>query len=121
MTERKASFTTTCRQCGHELPPAAEVCPDCGKAVATSATPLDPWEQWSKESKIRKTLWTAAVITFWISTVILGVLFVIQNKLSLVILSIIFGTLVLGVWLKTRYQMHLRQEPDRPTQDVRAD
>ena len=120
MTERKASFTTTCRQCGHELPPETETCPGCGKAVAT-ARPLDPWAQWSVESKTRKTLWTASVITLWVSVAILGGVYAIQNRLSLVLLSIVAGMLILGVWLKTRYQMHLRKEPDRPTQDVRAD
>ncbi len=121
MTEHKASFSTTCPQCGHEVPPAAEACPDCGKAIAGPVTPSDPWELWSKESQTRKMLWTGAVITFWVSIVILGILYVIQNKLSLVVLSIAAGMLFLGVWLKTRYQLHLRKEPDRPTQDVRAD
>ena len=121
MTERIANFTTTCRQCGHEIPRAAEACPGCGKEVATAATTTDPWEQWSKESKTRKTLWTASVIALWLSIAVQAVLYVIQNKLSLVVLSIIVGVLVLGVWLKTRYQLHQRKEPDRPTQDVRAD
>ena len=120
MTKRRVRFSTTCRQCGHELPPETETCPGCGKAVA-AAIVLSPWAQWSKESKTRKTLWTASVITFWVSAIILGFLYVIQNKLSLVVLSIVVGMLILGVWLKARYQIHLRKEPDRPTQDVRAD
>lgn len=120
MSDAKANYSTTCPGCGHELPPGTEACPGCGKVVPAEE-PLDPWSQWSKTGKTKKNLWIAAVITFWISVLILGVLFTLQNRLSLVVLSIIFGTLFLGVWLKTRYQLHQRKEPDRPKQDVRAD
>ena len=68
-----------------------------------------------------KTQWVASVIAFWVSAVVLMVVFFIENKLNLILLSIVLGMLLIGVWLKTRYQMHLRKEPDRPTQDVRAD
>ena len=121
MTDAKATFSTTCRTCGHELPPGAETCPGCGKATPAAAPALDPWSEWSKTGKTIKNQWIASVLTFWVSVVVLGVLFYIENRLNLIVLSIIFGMLILGVWLKTRYQLHQRKEPPRPSQDVRAD
>lgn len=122
MSDAKATFSTTCSDCGHELPPGTKACPGCGKATPFSVeADSDPWSQWSRAGKTMKTQWVASVIAFWVSAVVLMVVFFIDNKLNLILVSIVLGMLLIGVWLKTRYQMHLRKEPDRPTQDVRAD
>ena len=36
---------------------------------------------------------------------------VLEGRLNLVLVSICLGLLFVGVWLKTRYQMHLRKGP----------
>lgn len=55
--------------------------------------------------------WVAAVLAFWVSAAVLGVVSVLDGRLNLVLTSIALGMLVLGLWLKTRYQLHLRKDP----------
>ena len=66
------------------------------------------WEQ--KRDRL-KTLWVIAVIAFWVSCCVQLVVYLLKERLDLVLLSIIFGTMVLGVALKTRLQLHLRKGP----------
>jgi len=53
------------------------------------------------------------VLAFWVSVAVLGLVFVMDGKLNLVLVSIALGMLVVGIWLKTRYQRHLRHETGR--------
>ena len=76
---------------------------------------------WDRARKSLKTQWVASVIAFWVSAAVLGVVFVIQDKLNLILVSIVLGMLLIGVWLKTRYQLHVRKEPGRQSENVRAD
>ena len=76
---------------------------------------------WDRARKTLKTQWVASVIAFWVSAAVLGVVFFIENKLNLILVSIVLGMLLIGVWLKTRYQLHLRKEPVRQSENVRAD
>ena len=80
----------------------------------------DPWSAWASTRNTLKNQWVAAVIAFWVSTAVLGLAFIIEKKLNLVLVSITLGMLVLGVWLKTRYQLHLRKEPDRKSTHVQT-
>jgi hypothetical protein len=68
-----------------------------------------------------KLQWVAAVIAFWVSSAVLVVVYLMQEKLSLILVSVSLGMLVIGMWLKTRYQLHHRSEPSRPPEDVRTD
>jgi len=53
------------------------------------------------------------VLAFWVSVAVLGAVFFIDGELNLVLVSIALGMLVIGVWLKSRYLLHLRKEPGR--------
>lgn len=64
----------------------------------------------SKESvEISRKLWVVAVLAFWISAAISLVTLLITGKLNLILVSITLGMMVLGVWLKIRYQLHQRK------------
>ncbi len=70
--------------------------------------------EWVKQRDRAKLLWVVTTLAFWISLVILGVVFLIKGELNFVLISVVLGMLILGVWLKTRYQLMLRKEPDNP-------
>ena len=59
-------------------------------------------EQWVRERDRLKTLWVISVVMFWLSLLFQGVLYMIQGKSNLVLLSVIAGMLLLGVGLKVR-------------------
>ena len=99
----------------------AKVCPGCGAPIASAQLASDAWSIWDRARKSLKTQWVASVIAFWVSAAVLGVVFFLQDKLNLILVSIVLGMLVIGVWLKTRYQLHLRKEPDRQSENVQAD
>ena len=99
----------------------AKVCPGCGAPIASAQLASDAWSIWDRARKSLKTQWVASVIAFWVSAAVLGVVFTIENKLNLILVSIVLGMLVIGMWLKTRYQLHLRKEPVRQSENVRAD
>ncbi len=66
---------------------------------------------WERERDRLKTLWIIAVVIFWLSVVFQTVLYYLQDGLfSFVLLSIIVGTMVLGVILKIRVQLHLNKK-----------
>ena len=68
-------------------------------------------DDWSDLSRSLKTRWVAVVMAFWVSVMVLAAVFVLEGRLSIVLMSICLGLLVLGVWLKARYQLHLRKGP----------
>lgn len=117
----KASFSTTCPRCGHELPVGTEVCPGCGAPSDIVDNDTDAWSQWARAGGTLKTQWVASVIAFWVSASVLGVVFFVDGKLNLILVSITLGMLLIGVWLKTRYQLHQRKEPSRQSDNVKAD
>ena len=123
MKNRKniSAFATTCAKCGHELPPGTRYCPGCGMTNPSAQVDSDPWSQWSKAGKTLKTQWVASVIAFWVSAAVLGVGLYIEGKFNLILVSITLGMLLIGIWLKTRYQMHQRREPERQSSDAQSD
>ena len=121
MTKAPARFTTTCRQCGFDLPPGTETCPGCGLVVKAEEPELSPWEQWSKEGKTKKLQWIATVLAFWVSAGVMAVIYFIRTEVDLILASITLGMMILGLWLKTRYQLHQRAEPERSREDVGTD
>ena len=64
---------------------------------------------WLRERERLKTLWVVSVVMFWLSVGFQAVLYILQNKTNLVLLSVIGGTLLLGVVLKIRVQLHERK------------
>ena len=69
---------------------------------------------WEKQRDKAKTFWVIAVMAFWITVAVLGVVFYLRGVINLILTSIALGMLILGLWLKTRYQVILRKEPERP-------
>lgn len=69
-------------------------------------------ESWSRTRDSLKMRWVAAVIAFWVSVGVLAAVFLMNGRLDLVLVSICLGLLVVGVWLKARYQLHLRHRPN---------
>ena len=68
---------------------------------------------WERERDRLKTLWIIAVVIFWLSVAFQTVLYYLQDGLfNFVLLSIIVGTMVLGVILKIRVQLHLNKKVD---------
>jgi hypothetical protein len=56
----------------------------------------------------------AAVLAFWITVAITALVFWLKGELNFILLSVALGTLILGLWLKTRFQVHMRQRPRGP-------
>ena len=69
------------------------------------------WDSWARERDTAKNLWVIATSAFWISAVVQAVVYFVRGSLNLILMSIVLGTMILGVWLKLRYQLHLRKEP----------
>ena len=54
-------------------------------------------------------LWVIAVLAFWFCVAITLAVTLFTGKLDLVLVSITLGAMVLGVWLKARYQIQQRK------------
>ncbi len=103
-----------CASCGHLHPTPVDICVVCGSDMARPPTQTAKQANHPALLKSEKTQWVAAVIAFWISIGVLAVVFVIQGRLSLVLVSICLGLMILGIGLKVRYQLHLRKHKNNP-------
>ena len=121
MSNTRPNYRTTCPRCGHELPQLTETCPGCGKEFIIVKPDLDPRSQWEKAGRTMKLQWVAVVLAFWVSAGVLALVYVLQKQINLILASFVLGFMLLGLWLKTRYQLHQRKEPDGSGRDVRAD
>lgn len=96
---------------------AAPVCPECGGELAVEdgvcprCKPSEAQSDWEKERDRLKKLWVIAAVFFWFSLFFQAALFVLDGTLNLVILSVILGTMILGVILKWRLLLHTRKGP----------
>jgi hypothetical protein len=70
--------------------------------------------EWDKQRNTANNLWVIAVFGFWITIAILAIVYFLKDELNLVLVSIALGMMILGVWLKTRYQLMLRRGPQSP-------
>lgn len=101
-----------CSKCGHDQTGPVNRCAFCGAQLgALSGDTLGKAERSAFKDNL-KTQWVAAVIAFWISVVVLGVVFILQSRISLVLVSICLGLMILGIGLKIRYQLHLRKDKE---------
>lgn len=69
--------------------------------------------EWTRVRDSLKTRWVASVVAFWISVAVLLVVFLLHNELNLILVSISLGLMIIGLWLKTLYQLHIRRQPRR--------
>ena len=58
-------------------------------------------------------LWVIAVLAFWVSAGITLVALLITGELNLILAIVTLGMMVLGVWLKARYQLQNRKARSR--------
>ena len=93
-----------CPVCGANTPSAAAECPSCGTVLGKETG------AWLRERDRLKTLWVVSVVMFWLSVGFQAVLYILQGKTNLVLLSVIGGMLLLGVGLKIRLQLHERKK-----------
>ena len=64
-----------------------------------------------------KKLWVVAVLAFWISAGITLVVMLVTGKLNLILVCVTLGMMVLGVWLKARYQLQQRRSKEQSSGD----
>ena len=69
------------------------------------------WDEWARIRDSLKTRWVVAVLAFWITAAIMAAVYILDNKLNLILLSIALGTMIIGIWLKARFQLHRNKEP----------
>ena len=67
--------------------------------------------EWEQKRDRLKLLWVVAVLAFWVSSGIQLLVYLLEERLEPILLSIILGLLILGVVLKTRLQLHTRKGP----------
>jgi hypothetical protein len=67
----------------------------------------------SESDDTSRKLWVVAVLAFWISLGITLTTMLITGKLDLILVSITLGLMILGVWLKARYQLRQRKAKSR--------
>ena len=66
---------------------------------------------WELQCKQAKNLWIFAVFGFYVSIIVAGIVWFLHREVNLVLVMVILGMMVLGVWLKTRYQLLVRKGP----------
>ena len=66
---------------------------------------------WEQQCKQAKNLWIFAVFGFYVSIIVAGIVWFLHHEVNLVLVSVILGMMILGVWLKTRYQLLVRKGP----------
>ena len=66
--------------------------------------------EWEKENNKLKTMWVVAIMLFWFSVSFQTVLYVMNNKLNLILTSVIGGMLVIGIVLKIKLKRHLAKK-----------
>ena len=66
---------------------------------------------WSSERDRIKFFWVLAVVAFWVTVVIQLLVYLLRDELDLILISIAGGMIVLGLWFKIRFQLHMRKQP----------
>ncbi|MCM8857041.1 MAG: hypothetical protein KZQ89_09355 [Candidatus Thiodiazotropha sp. (ex Lucinoma kastoroae)] len=74
--------------------------------------PSGDWLAWSKQRDSLKTRWVIVVVAFWVTGIIAVAMYLYSKELDFILTSIAIGMMILGVWLKSRYQIHVRNEPE---------
>jgi hypothetical protein len=104
----------TCAGCGKTYAATADVCPECGGTGQTDDVIPDEKSEWVRVRDSLKLKWVASVLAFWVSVSVLVVVMLLDNRIDLILTSISLAMLIIGIWLKTRYRLHLRSDPDKP-------
>lgn len=103
--------TARCPRCGRTHPAGVGVCPECQGAEQKTAPPAADTSEWAQIRDSLKLKWVASVLAFWVSACVLGIVLFLDDRIDLTLVSITLGMLVIGIWLKARYRLHLRKGP----------
>lgn len=103
----------TCTRCGKPHAATAGVCPECGGAGQTGDVIPDEKSEWVRTRDSLKLKWVASVLAFWVSVSVLVVVMLLDDRIDLMLTSISLAMLIIGIWLKTRYHLHLRRDPGK--------
>ena len=66
---------------------------------------------WSSERDRLKFFWVLAAVAFWVTVIVQMLVFLLKNELNLILISIAGGMMILGLWFKIRFQLHMRKQP----------
>ncbi|HXK55414.1 MAG: hypothetical protein KDI74_07630 [Gammaproteobacteria bacterium] len=66
--------------------------------------------EWEQENSRLRTMWVVSVMLFWFSVSFQTVLYIIDHKLNLILVSVIGGMLIIGIALKIKLQRHLAKK-----------
>lgn len=64
--------------------------------------------EWERENNRLKTMWVVSALFFWFSVIFQTVLYIMDQKLNLMLVSIIGGMLIIGIALKIKLKRHQR-------------
>ena len=81
------------------------------------------YETWSSERDRLKFFWVLAAVAFWVTMIVQLLVYLLKNELNLILISIAGGMMILGLWFKIRFQLHMRKQPpnDESSDRVRAE
>lgn len=102
-----------CARCGKAYAAGAGTCPECESAGLASDPVVADDAEWRRARDSLKLKWVASVLAFWVSAAVLLAVLLLDDRIDLTLTSISLGMLVIGVWLKTRYRLHLRNDPNK--------
>jgi len=110
---KKETEALSCPGCGHPLTAGQQTCARCNLNLNSTNKGADTGRMaaWEREGDRLKKLWVIVVVFFWFSVSFQAALFFMEGSLNFVLLSVVGGMMILGVVLKTRYQLHLRNKP----------
>lgn len=68
--------------------------------------------QTKAKSDTDRNLWVVTVLAFWVSVAITLGFRIYTGEFDLILVSITLGLMILGVWLKARYQLKQRKSQE---------
>ena len=66
---------------------------------------------WSSERDRIKLFWVLATVAFFVTVIVQVLVYLFKDELNLILISIAGGMMVLGLWFKIRFQLHMRKQP----------
>jgi hypothetical protein len=83
----------------------------------------EDYNTWSSERDRIRFFWVLAAVAFWVTVIVQVLVYLLKDELNLILISIAGGMMVLGLWFKIRFQLHMRKQPpnDESSDRVRAE
>ena len=77
----------------------------------TTHNEKDTHKTWSSERDRLKFFWVLATVAFWVTVIVQALVYLLKDELNPILISIAGGMMILGLWFKTRFQLHMRKQP----------